>query len=67
MATNKEIAREFVAEYLSQRPEFIDMVEYADHEYPYDEEGEEVSYGEIWDEVHALMDTVEQRYADLEN
>lgn len=63
MATNKEIAREFVAEYLANRPDFAEMVEYVDMEYPYAEE-EDISYGEIWTEVIGRLDTVEQRYAD---
>lgn len=62
MATTEEMAHEYVAEYLSNRPEFIDMVEYLDYEYP-DLDLDE-GYNKAWEEVLGLLDNVEQRFAD---
>lgn len=66
MATNKSIAQEYVAEYLSRRPDFADVVEYVDMEYPYSDE-EDIVYGEIWTKVLDALDDVEVQYATGDN
>lgn len=63
MATNDEVAREFVSEYLNRRPEWLDLVEYLDYEYPGEiDEHDEGWVHKIWDEVMGELDVVEQRY-----
>lgn len=62
MATNKSIAKEYVAEYLNRRPDFADVVEYVDMEYPYSDE-EDIVYGEIWTSVLDMLDDIEVEFA----
>jgi hypothetical protein len=64
MATSEEMTREYVAEYLSQRPDYSDLVEYIDYEFDVDDQDEDGFFGHIWEEVQGLLDTVEQRFLD---
>lgn len=60
MATNKQIALAFLGEYIDRDPEFLDVVEFADEQYPSDED-EDVLYGEVYDMVLDYLTMVRDR------
>jgi hypothetical protein len=67
MATNEQIAKAFVLEYLKREPEFMDVVEFVDENNPDWYEDETDLYNEIHDLVVAELDTIAQRFADSED
>lgn len=60
MATNKQIALAFVEEYIDRDPDFLDVVEFTDEQWPSDED-EDVLYGQVYDEVIYYLGMIRDR------